>query len=88
MLVASGYTARLCMAIATGVHPSQVVGIWFYEADEADKVEHLLHQVTAAHVARADAPAPQEASPVVSAFSSCSVHPPCPCRVAFSCGCT
>ncbi len=29
----------------------QVVGIWFYEAEEADKVEALLNHVTAAHAA-------------------------------------
>ena len=50
----------------------QVVGIWFYEAYEADKVEHLLHQVTADHVGHADAPVAQEAPTAVSAFPPCS----------------
>ncbi len=27
----------------------QVVGIWFYEEEEADKVESLLHRILAAY---------------------------------------
>ena len=45
----------LCISLlleqAFGALIPQVVGIWFYEAEEADKVEALLGQVTAAHAA-------------------------------------
>jgi len=49
----------------------QVVGIWFYEEDEADKVETLLHRILAAYPTTSTASSTHE---LVCILPHCIAH--------------